>query len=135
MEKLKNALISFMRGRYGTDDFNKFLLWLYFSFAVLGLFVRRPLITGICFAVFVLLMFRMFSRNIWKRQQENAKFLKIKRKAVQRFNLERDKWKFRKTHVYKTCPNCKATVRLPKIKGKHVCCCPACKKNFDVVNR
>ena len=135
MEKLKIALINFMRGRYGTDDLNKFLLWLYFLFAVLGLFVRRPVVTGICFAVFVLLMFRMFSRNIWKRQQENAKFLKIKRKAVQRFNLERDKWKFRKTHVYKTCPNCKATVRLPKIKGKHVCCCPACKKNFDVVNR
>lgn len=135
MEKIKIALMNFMRGRYGTDDLNKFLLWLYIVLIGLNLFVRASFVAGMGLVVFVILMFRMFSRNIWKRQQENAGFLKFRRTAIQKYNLERDKWKFRKTHVYKKCPHCKATVRLPRIKGKHVCNCPACKKNFDVVNR
>ncbi|MFR2916862.1 MAG: hypothetical protein ACLTKQ_08005 [Acutalibacteraceae bacterium] len=44
----------------------------------------------------------------------------------------RDKWAFRKTHVFKKCPGCKAVLRLPRKKGKHTVNCPHCHKNFTV---
>jgi len=35
-----------------------------------------------------------------------------------------------KTHKHFTCPNCKATLRLPKGKGKIMITCPKCRKEF-----
>ena len=38
----------------------------------------------------------------------------------------------RKTHIYKTCPHCRATLRLPRAKGEHTTRCPRCGKEFGV---
>ena len=57
------------------------------------------------------MMFRVFSRNIYKRQNENAKFLKIKNKVIEKIKLRKKKWAYRKTHIYRKCPNCKAEIR------------------------
>ena len=70
------------------------------------------------------------SRNIPKRRAENARFVGF-------FKLRRNKWKDRKTHVYRKCPTCHAILRLPKIKGKekgkgkHTVCCPRCANKFE----
>ena len=48
------------------------------------------------------------------------------------YTVLRDKWTFRKTHVFKKCPGCKAVLRLPRKKGKHTVNCPHCHKNFTV---
>ena len=58
---------------------------------------------------------------------------KIKNKVIEKIKLRKKKWAYRKTHIYRKCPNCKAEIRLPKKKGKHVCTCPRCKKDFDVI--
>ena len=78
------------------------------------------------------MFYRLLSRNIYKRQSENMKYLKIRDKVKGKITLQKRKWSERKTHIYRKCPNCKAEIRLPKKKGKHVCTCPRCKKNFEV---
>ena len=124
-----------MYGRYGSDTLNKVLLVIYAAevvvFTVLSLFVNpTPLWMSLAyFALSMILIFviffRMFSRNIQKRRRENDKFCGF-------FKLRRNKFRDRKTHVYKKCPHCKAVLRLPKAKGKHTVICPRCKNRFTV---
>ena len=135
MGKFKNKMYRFMYGRYGSDTLNKVLLVIYAAevvvFTVLSLFVNpTPLWMSLAyFALSMILIFviffRMFSRNIQKRRRENDKFCGF-------FKLRRNKFRDRKTHVYKKCPHCKAVLRLPKAKGKHTVICPRCKNRFTV---
>jgi uncharacterized C2H2 Zn-finger protein len=76
-------------------------------------------------ALVVWMFSRMFSRNIAARKRENDKFCGF-------FKLRRNKFRDRKTHVYRKCPSCKAVLRLPKAKGKHFVVCPRCKNRFEV---
>ncbi len=135
MGKFKNKMYRFMYGRYGSDTLNKVLLIIYavevIVFTVLSLFIDpTPLWLSLAyFALSIILIFviffRMFSRNIQKRRRENDKFCGF-------FKLRKNKFRDRKTHVYKKCPHCKAVLRLPKAKGKHTVICPRCKNRFNV---
>lgn len=132
MNKIKNSFMNFMRGRYGVDSFYKFLLWVYVVAVVLNIFVKSVILHLFAVFVFVYMFFRVFSKNIYKRQAENIKYWNIKEKVRKYFNLQRNKWKFRKTHIYKKCPHCKANIKLPRKKGKGICNCPKCKRDFEV---
>ena len=133
MGKFKNKLYRFMYGRYGADTLNKVLIIIYavvvVVFTVLSLFIDSVWFSFAYFVASVTLIyitfFRMFSRNIQKRRRENEKFCGF-------FKLRRNKFRDRKTHVYKKCPHCKAVLRLPKAKGKHTVICPRCKNRFNV---
>lgn len=122
-----------MYGRYGTDTLSKVLLWVYLAFIVICSVVSF-FVDSIWFSVFyyvgtvamiIWMFFRMFSRNIAARRRENDKFCGF-------FKLRRNKFRDRKTHVYRKCHNCNAVLRLPKAKGKHFVVCPRCKNRFEV---
>ena len=134
MGKIKAALYRFMYGRYGTDTLNKVLLWCYIGLILVQMIVIAfaPNAAYANFAFMILewtlvlvMFFRMMSRNIAKRRRENERFTGY-------FKLMRNKRRDRKTHVYRRCPSCKVTLRLPKAKGKHTVVCPKCKNRFNV---
>ena len=134
MGKIKNALYRFMYGRYGTDKLNTALLWTYavlvIVYMIVFLFVEENPFIYICYlfvswALIGFVIFRTMSRNIAKRRAENQKFTGF-------FKLRKNKWRDRKTHVYRKCPSCKAVLRLPKAKGKHNVVCPKCRNRFEV---
>ena len=122
-----------MYGRYGSDTLNKILIIVYavivVAYTVLSLFIDSVWFSFFYFVFSITLIyiifFRMMSRNIQKRRRENEKFCGF-------FKLRRNKFRDRKTHVYKKCPHCKAVLRLPKAKGKHTVICPRCKNRFSV---
>ena len=127
-----------MYGRYGADTLSKVILWTYtgilVAYLILRLIFQGNLLASIIISVSYFLIsgaliywmvFRMLSRNIYKRRRENEKFCGF-------FKLMKNKWKDRKTHVYRKCPKCKAVLRLPKAKGKHTVVCPRCKNRFGV---
>ena len=72
----------------------------------------------------VYLLFRIFSKNLPKRREENQKFLnwfwKAKRNAAGAKARRADK-----EHKYFTC-RCGAICRVPVGKGKIVITCPKC---------
>ncbi|MBR2012897.1 MAG: hypothetical protein IJ995_01600 [Clostridia bacterium] len=123
-------LARLMAGRYGVDQLGRALLWVYLGLAIVALVVR-PLYY-MALALMVWMMFRIFSKNIYKRQSENQKYLRLSGKVRGWFALQKNKFRDRKTHRYRRCPYCKATLRLPNKKGKHTVCCPKCKKDFQV---
>ncbi len=128
--KFREKLARFMYGRYGVDQLNRALLWGYLICAILAIFLSPFYIVSLLMMIWM--FFRIFSKNIYKRQLENQKYLKISGKIKGWFRLQKNKFKERKTHRYRTCPYCKATLRLPNKKGKHTVCCPKCRKDFEV---
>ena len=133
MGKFTNKAARFFYGRYGSDTLNKvltaiYLVWL-IVFSVVDIFVKSVIFSIIGWAVslafFFTVMFRMMSRNIMARRRENDKFCGF-------FKLRKNKFRDRKTHVYRKCKSCKSVLRLPKAKGKHFVVCPKCKSRFEV---
>ena len=121
-----------MAGRYGADRLYHFLLAICFILIVINLFIGSFVLSLLELAILGYATFRTLSKNIYKRQQENLKFLKLIEKPMKFLNLQKCKKRDRKTHVYRKCPSCKNNLRLPKQKGKHTVVCPCCKHRFDV---
>ena len=72
----------------------------------------------------------MFSRQTYKRYQENEKYLK----SINLFNngliYKRKDCQIEVIKYYR-CPSCKQMVRLPKGKGKIIVTCPSCHHKFE----
>lgn len=119
-----------MMGRYGTDEFSKFVLGLAVAVMVLNLFLRIGLLNTLVLVLLVYVYFRMFSRNIQKRYEENVKYLQMKGRIVSVFQKEKRMAQDRKVnHIYK-CPSCKQKIRVPRGKGKICITCPKCRTEF-----
>ena len=130
--RFTEKLARWMMGRNGNDSLNRFLTVTVLILMVVDLFVGGLFITLLGLILLLICTFRMLSRNIPKRSKENMRYLKIKNVFMGKFKLIKNKFKDRKTHVYKKCPKCKAVLRLPKKKGKHTVVCPKCRERFDV---
>ena len=128
----RERLARLMAGRYGIDRLYYFLLAICSILILINCFAHSIIISFIESALFAFALYRVMSRNLYKRQQENEKFIIMMDKPKKFFNLQKCKYRDRKTHVYKKCPSCKNNLRLPKEKGKHTVVCPCCKRRFDV---
>ncbi|MBQ7375794.1 MAG: hypothetical protein IJW52_02820 [Clostridia bacterium] len=133
MGKFKNKLYRFMYGRYGSDTLAKVMLYVCLIWMIVANIVAL-FVDSVWFSVAYYLIttamigwmfYRMFSRNIAARRRENERFCGF-------FKLRRNKFRDRKTHVYRKCHACGAVLRLPKAKGKHFVVCPRCNKRFEV---
>jgi DNA-directed RNA polymerase subunit RPC12/RpoP len=132
MDKFKQWLYKTFNGIYGLDRLYFVLFGASVFFIILNLIIGHwimmiPLALTIGF-----MYFRVFSRNIAARKRESDWFFGIVRKVTSWFKLQKNRFKDRKTHVYKKCPKCKAVLRLPKRKGTNTVACPRCKHKFEV---
>ena len=120
--KLKMGLVRFMSGRYCTDKLNSVLLWTGLILCLVSMFVPvgwANLVLSLLAQVFmVVALLRCFSRNTYKRYQENRRFLFMLQKLKDR------------EHRYFSCPKCRQSVRVPKGKGKISITCPKCRERF-----
>ena len=73
--------------------------------------------------------FRMFSRNISARAQENGAFLNLWRRVKGFFTGLSARLRDRQ-HRYYRCPQCRQQLRVPRGKGKIVITCPRCRHEF-----
>lgn len=139
-------------GRNGSDELYYAMLVTSLVLDVADWFIVSRAFSLFSILFFVLTIYRFFSKNLYQRQKENAKFLQIvakiknkdfsrnpyeiKSKKPSNFKKKIDAFKMRfrdrKTHVFKKCPNCQAVIRLPKRKGEHTVCCPRCSTDFKV---
>jgi RNase P subunit RPR2 len=73
----------------------------------------------------VLHLFRMFSKNLYKRREENSKFLQKTWKLRNQISGAKARHAD-KDHKYFTCKQCKTVCRVPVGKGKIIITCPKC---------
>ena len=119
-----------MQGRYGVDSLSRFLSVVLLAFIAVGVFVRIPFSGMITFAILAILYWRMFSRDIPKRYEENQKFLRIRDSLLGRFsNFGSNMSQLKDYHIYK-CPRCNQKIRIPRGKGHIMVRCPRCGFEF-----
>ena len=116
--ELRYRFSKFMQGRYGVDSLSRFLSIVLLAIIILGMFIRIPLSGTITLVILVILYWRMFSRNIPKRYEENQKFLQIRDKLLGRFSdFGSNMSQMKDYHIYK-CPRCNQKI------------CPKCGYEF-----
>ena len=131
-EPFAQKLMRFMYGRNGYDRICRVLIILCLVLAVVNIFINSWIIMLVEAAVMAYAIFRVLSKNVYRRRAEDAKYAKFEDAVLRPFKLMKNKWRDRKTHVYRKCPHCKKVLRLPKRKGKHTVNCPCCHNRFDV---
>ena len=120
--KISAGFRRFMQGRYGGDKLNIALIWVAFSAYIVSLLIPIKLVKLVLLLVYYGLLiwaiFRMLSRNTYKRYQENRKYLRFVERLKDR------------QHRYFDCPRCRQQVRVPRGKGKISITCPKCGEKF-----
>ena len=125
--KIKNATYKFMYRRNGVDALSNFLLLSSFVALLPSLFITnniRIIFVVLFWAIVIFSYFRIFSKNIYKRQQENTWFINKKNYYQTRFSQ-------RKQYKFYDCPKCKTHLRIPKGVGKVTITCKKCGHQFD----
>lgn len=120
--KLSARMRNFMMGRYGTDKLNTAILITGVIASVLTAFTTNKALdlalTLVAYGFMFWAIMRSFSRNTYKRYQENRKYLQFMDRIKDRQNR------------YFNCPRCRQVVRVPRGKGKIAITCPKCKEKF-----
>ena len=130
----------FMQGRYGNDDYGRFLLLLTAVCLVLKLFLKRSVLTILVWALIIYYYIRFLSRDIRRRYDENTRFLELKGKVVRFFGDLFGKTRStagsgqssasQSSYKIFSCPGCRQKVRVPKGRGRICITCPKCGREF-----
>lgn len=132
MGNFQEKLARFMRGRYGIDQMYYALVAVAFVLLFSNLFIRSAILEVILWIIIVWTLYRAFSRNIYRRQAENQKFLRIWNPLKAQGSLTMRRIKDVRTHRYRRCPHCQKILRLPRKKGTHSVTCPVCHNTFKL---
>lgn len=127
-----NWLRKIMEGRYGADNLSRALLFSsLFILLTVGLLPKSlSILSVIAYIPTIICIYRIFSKNIFKRQRENYKYLRLESYITKRFKQKLVVAKHFKTHKYFYCPDCKQRLRVPRRQGNITITCPKCKKSF-----
>ena len=132
-QRMANAMARFMYGRNGVDQLNRALLIFYLIFYFAGSITANVLksqlmatiVNTVVNVLMIVILFRMFSKNLYKRRAENQKWVnwwwRIKSNSAGAKARHADK-----EHKYFTCKSCKTICRVPVGKGKIIITCPKC---------
>lgn len=122
----------FMIGRYGVDELYQFLFRFYLILFIIDLFISSKILNVLELIIIVIMFYRLLSKNISKRKNENNQFLKVKKYLLKPIvNIKRN-FRDRDYYVYKKCHKCNSTLKLPlpSKRGVQHVKCPTCKKRL-----
>lgn len=130
---MREKFARFMSGRNGNDQLNLFILIADIVLLLLaGIFADS--LGKVLYPLVILLLgyayFRMLSRNLYKRSEENGKYLRLRYKLMAELRVHRERWVQRKDYKFFTCPSCKTTLRVPRGHGKIKVVCRKCGNSF-----
>lgn len=132
---MRDRFMRFMAGRYGTDQLNRFMLILCAVSALLAAIFNGTGLSRflwlLSLILLVLVYLRMLSRDRYKRNEENNKYLNTIYKTKNKLRMVKERWIQRKDYKFFTCPSCHTTLRVPKGKGKVNIVCRKCGTSFQ----
>ena len=119
-----------MQGRNGVDNLGFAALWTGLIVSLVDTFIGTGLLSLLGTALYIYAMWRMFSRNVYKRNEENrlfVGFVESKKTEGRQFLL---RLKNAKEYKYFKCPQCKVLIRLKRGSGEKQIRCPRCQHEF-----
>ena len=129
-QNMKNGFRRFMQGRYGGDQLSRAQLIAGLVCYLLALISRVTLFSYIGLALYFWALFRMFSRNVEKRGEENRKDLALTGNARTSFRQAKVRAQNSKQYKYFRCPKCHSYLKLPRGVGEVTVTCGKCKNQF-----
>ena len=129
-QRLKISIARFMQGRHGADNLGMFTLFAGLSFSLIGSFTRLGLLSLIGLILYIITLFRMFSRNHEKRMSENRKYIELTSGWKTKFAQFLKRTKNRRDYKYFKCPKCKVLLRLKRGSGEKEIKCVRCGCQF-----
>ncbi len=130
VKSMKEKIQRFMIGRYGADELSKAQSVVVMILLILSLFGRLGILYWLALALMIYSVWRMFSKNVSKRYEENQKYLNYRYKAAVKIDRMKKHFAQRKIYRFYKCPQCKQKVRVPKGRGKICITCPKCRTEF-----
>ena len=128
--RLRMWFIRFMTGRNGVDILAYHALWASLILSLISMFDPTRITSLLSSTLMVYMLFRVLSRNISKRQAENARytlFYEKVSKEVKQFFL---RLKGMKEYKYFRCPGCRNRLRMKRGAGEKQITCPVCRHQF-----
>lgn len=129
MNGFRQWIMRFMYGRRGLDEFGIALYVFGIFLWLVSLFVGGFL-SFLYLILWIYGLFRILSRNLYKRQKENDWFLGWFRPLKTRFSQAMTRFRNRKVYLYYRCPNCKCWLKLPRHVGVKNVTCGHCGAQF-----
>ncbi|MDD2647852.1 MAG: hypothetical protein PHI27_08580 [Eubacteriales bacterium] len=130
-EKIKQTLRSFMNGRYGGDQLSRALLWVGLAIYLLGLILNISILWLIGLAVYVFVIYRMMSKKLDVRAEENRKYMSWISRRKTEYRQAKARFKNRKEYKYFRCPGCKSWLKLKRGTGSVTVTCSRCRHSFE----
>lgn len=131
---MRERFARFMAGRNGNDQLNLFLLGVAVALAVISAFFRSggfgSFLSVVVLALLAYVYFRMLSRNVYRRREENGKFMRFRYNMEGRLRAAKERWVQRKDYKFFSCPSCHTNLRVPRGKGKIKIVCRKCGTSF-----
>lgn len=125
-----NFFQQLMYGRYGFDQLSGFWLVVSVLLSALGGLLHIPILRWVGRLVLLIPLYRMMSRNVVKRRQENTRFLELSRPWAA-WGRERMVQLRDREHKYFACPKCGMRMRVPRGKGRLSITCKGCGHVFQ----
>lgn len=128
MQNLKEKFQRFMIGRYGADQLGRFLSIVIVILAAVSFFIRSywfgSLIRSVLIILLAILYFRIFSRNITRRSQENNAYIRLHFQVSERLKGWRFHLEERRRYKIFSCPGCNRRYVFPEIMGRSASAVP-----------
>lgn len=131
---MRQRFARFMYGRNGADELFRIMSYVSIILLLVSVFLPagfRDFVLVIAVALMIYTYYRVFSKNLAARREENAKFLRFKTRMKEKGRLRRDMWKQRKEYKFFKCPSCKSVMRVPRGKGSIRIVCRKCGTAFQ----
>lgn len=127
--KLSERISSAFRNCNGPDTLGRWVMGLGLVFALLDIFFYNPVFTVLYMACIFYAVYRLFSRKVDQRREENEKFEALLAKAKGRFGDKTDAEgkSIRDDYLHIKCERCGQKLRVPKDGGRVRVTCPTCR--------
>ena len=119
-----------MMGRNGVDELARFESIFVWVLLLVSIFSRMWIFDLLAMALIEHMYFRILSRNVSKRYEENQKYVNFRYNAVVKWDKKKKRIAQRRNYRFYKCPMCRQEVRVPKGHGKIQITCPKCRETF-----
>ena len=130
-DNINRKLGIWMQGRNGADELSRATMGLVLILILLSAIPKLSILNTLAMVLLIWSMFRICSKNVYKRRAERDAWLRMSGSVKSWFRLQRRRFRERKDYKYFRCKQCKTVLRVPRGKGKVKIVCRSCGSNIS----
>ena len=130
LDKIKMATRRFFASRNGLDNLGLASTAAALALNLFASFTGSGLMSMLSTVLYIWVLYRMLSKNLVRRAEENRKFTEWFRRAKRDAQQFIARMKNLRKYKYVKCPKCGTRIRMPRGIGEKTVACPHCGDSF-----